>query len=51
MTFVGTTIVSVSKAAGVTCPKETGEMRDDDSCRVCDHFEKCYAVVVVACED
>lgn len=29
-------------AAGVECPKETGEMSVDDSCRHCRHWQVCY---------
>jgi len=34
------TIKSPSEAAGVTCPKETGEMKTED-CHDCEHFSAC----------
>jgi len=33
--------MSVSEAAGVTCPKETGEMKTDADCLGCEHFGAC----------
>lgn len=41
-------ISTVPKKAGVTCPKETGEMDADRSCRLCQHYEKCYSAVLSA---
>lgn len=36
------TIKSPSEAAGVICPKETGEMKTDADCRGCQHFSACW---------
>lgn len=36
------TIKSPSGAAGVICPKETGEMKTDADCRGCQHFSACW---------
>lgn len=35
------TIKSPSEAAGVICPKETGEMKTED-CHDCPHFGACW---------
>jgi len=32
--------------AGVRCPKETGEMKKEESCTKCPNFVECFAVVL-----
>lgn len=41
----GTTIQTPAHAAGVECLKETGEMRTDEDCNSCRHFDACMAAV------
>lgn len=42
----GTKIQTASRAAGVTCPKETGEMDPNLTCQACKHFINCYAAIL-----
>jgi len=44
------TIKSISEAAGVTCPKETGEMKTED-CHDCPHFSACWNALMEELED
>ena len=37
---------SVSDAAGVECPKKTGEMGEDESCEECEYFKRCWGKVM-----
>ena len=41
----GTKISTPAAAAGVTCPKETGEMDLKESCEGCKHFAVCFDAV------
>jgi hypothetical protein len=44
----GTKIRTHAEAAGVTCPKETGEMDQETSCRTCEHFLTCFGNIMSA---
>jgi len=41
---------SPSEAAGVICPKETGEMKTED-CHDCQHFIACWNALMEELED
>lgn len=41
----GTIIQTPAQAAGVECPKRTGEMPWDADCRKCRHYDACLAAV------
>lgn len=43
--MAGTNISSLPAAAGVICPKDTGEMDNNASCKNCKHYPKCVAVL------
>ena len=47
---MGTQLSDASTAAGVECPKKTGEMSNDDSCMGCPHYAKCLKVIMEALE-
>lgn len=44
----GTKISTPAAAAGVTCPKETGEMDPETSCQTCKHYPICYSKIMGA---
>lgn len=44
----GTKIKTPAAAAGVICPKDTGEMDPDISCKECEHFQACYSSIMGA---
>jgi len=44
----GTKINTPAAAAGVTCPKDTGEMDPEESCMNCKNFKACFNVVFEA---
>ena len=39
---MGTKIKDAPDAAGVECPKKTGKMGKDESCRECDNWIRCW---------
>lgn len=42
----GTKISTPAAAAGVTCPKETGEMDPETSCETCEHYQVCFNKII-----
>ena len=44
----GTKISTPAAAAGVTCPKETGEMDPETSCQTCKHYPVCFGKIMGA---
>ena len=44
----GTEINTPAAAAGVTCPKETGEMDPKESCEGCKHVAVCFDALIGA---
>jgi len=47
---MGTKIKSIPEAAGVKCPKSTGEMDRKETCTKCDHYRKCLHQLGLALE-
>lgn len=45
---MGTTVQSAPEAAGVVCPKETGDLGPDKTCNDCQYQGRCYAAVLSA---
>jgi len=42
----GTKISTPAAAAGVICPKETGEMDPETSCQTCKHYPVCFSKIM-----
>lgn len=42
---MGTKVYTLPEKAGVKCPKETGDLDKELSCRVCEYYHKCMAVL------
>jgi len=42
---MGTKVQTVAQAAGVTCPKDTGEMDRNEPCSKCEHYHKCLGQI------
>ena len=38
---MGTKVSTLSEHVGVECPKETGKMDENKSCKECGNYEKC----------
>lgn len=41
----GTKVIAASRAAGVTCPKDTGQLGKDEDCHCCEHWAACAAAI------
>ena len=40
-----TTVSSLPQKAGVKCPKDTGKMDKNASCKLCEHYPKCSSAL------
>ena len=45
---MGAKVVDAPTAAGVECPKKTGEMDESESCRECPYWSRCMDAVMAA---
>lgn len=43
-----TTVSDLPQKAGVNCPKQIGEMKDEVSCKVCEHYQQCLRQLYAA---
>lgn len=39
-------VTDIPGVAGVECPKKTGEMDKDTSCRECPYYSKCFNAIM-----
>lgn len=43
---MGTKIMDAPTAAGVVCPKKTGEMDESEPCRKCPYWSRCMDAIM-----
>lgn len=48
---MGTKVTDAPGAAGVECPKKTGEMDESESCKECPYWSRCYSAIMGVLED
>lgn len=48
---MGMKVTDAPDAAGVPCPKKSGEMDESESCKKCPYWSRCYATIMGAMRD